>query len=328
MILKDDIYGESEIKEPVLIEIIESPELQRLKDISQFGVPQEWYIFPDFSRYEHSVGVMILLKNLGASLDEQIAGLTHDISHTAFSHVVDWVYGTNTTEKFQDNNHQAYFEKSSLKDIVKNHGFNSKRIVNHKNFSLLERDIPDLCADRVDYCLRELDSWMNHPKLNDVLKSITTHNYQIVFKDYSSAKIFGESFLRCQNEHWGALDTMVRFHLLAQALKTGLEIGIIDKEDFWTTDREILRKLESSKNKDVINHLRLLADGFGFHRDTTNPEVVLNKKFRYVDPSYFKNGKLIKLSSIDSSYRSLIEKSRQANVEGAKGRIIPRIKYY
>ena len=35
---------------------------------------------------------MLLIKKLGGSVEEQIAGLLHDVSHTAFSHVIDYVF--------------------------------------------------------------------------------------------------------------------------------------------------------------------------------------------------------------------------------------------
>ncbi len=34
---------------------------------------------------------MMLVNRLGGSLEEQIAALLHDVSHTAFSHVIDYV---------------------------------------------------------------------------------------------------------------------------------------------------------------------------------------------------------------------------------------------
>ena len=41
--------------------------------------------------FEHSLGVYLLLRRLGADRREQVAGLLHDISHTAFSHAVDFL---------------------------------------------------------------------------------------------------------------------------------------------------------------------------------------------------------------------------------------------
>ncbi len=79
----DKVYGKEKIKEPVLIELINSDSIQRLKGISQFGMPDEYYHLKTFSRKEHSIGVLILLRRMRANLEEQVAGLLHDVSHTA-----------------------------------------------------------------------------------------------------------------------------------------------------------------------------------------------------------------------------------------------------
>ena len=90
MIVLDSIYGEH-IVEGVLEELIVSKPVQRLKGIHQGGasylVNEKW----DVTRFDHSIGVMLLIKALGGSLEEQIAGLLHDVSYTAFSHVIDFV---------------------------------------------------------------------------------------------------------------------------------------------------------------------------------------------------------------------------------------------
>lgn len=72
----DKIYGEFEIDE-VLAALIESNAMQRLKGVHQGGasflVHENWNV----TRYEHSVGVMLLIRQLGGSVEEQIAGLLH-----------------------------------------------------------------------------------------------------------------------------------------------------------------------------------------------------------------------------------------------------------
>jgi hypothetical protein len=86
MILKDPLYGSFKIKEKVLLDLLKSQPVQRLKGVSQQGFPKRETKtdFPIFTRYEHSVGVMLLLRRLNASVEEQVAGLIHDVSHTAF----------------------------------------------------------------------------------------------------------------------------------------------------------------------------------------------------------------------------------------------------
>ena len=103
MVIQDRIYGNTNIDEPILTDLISSAAIQRLKGISQYGIPQKYYSFPGFSRFEHSLGTMLLLKKLGAGTLEQIAGLLHDVNHTAFSHLTDWVWGDRLVEDRQDN---------------------------------------------------------------------------------------------------------------------------------------------------------------------------------------------------------------------------------
>lgn len=83
-VIGDDIYGEIKINEPILLKLLGSPSILRLKKISQCGVPDRYYHLKNYSRYEHSVGAMILLRKLGATLEEQVAGLLHDVSAGPF----------------------------------------------------------------------------------------------------------------------------------------------------------------------------------------------------------------------------------------------------
>ena len=60
MYLKDYLYGEY-IVEPVIEEVINTKEVQRLKNIHQGGA--SYLVNPNcnVSRYEHSIGVMLLI---------------------------------------------------------------------------------------------------------------------------------------------------------------------------------------------------------------------------------------------------------------------------
>ena len=123
LIIKHKIYGQVKITEPVLIELIKSPALQRLKKIEQHGT---WQLHKDykqsyyFSRYTHSIGVMLLLRKFNASVEEQLHGLLHDVSHTVFSHVADFLFGDDPSKHdYQDNRLDKAFELQGINKILK-----------------------------------------------------------------------------------------------------------------------------------------------------------------------------------------------------------------
>ena len=92
--------------------------MQRLKSIHQYGVGYYTTHTEEYNRFDHSVGVFVVLKKKGAKLDEQIAGLLHDVSHTVFSHVGDWVFGKEYQEDdYQSTIHRLYLAVSGVETI-------------------------------------------------------------------------------------------------------------------------------------------------------------------------------------------------------------------
>lgn len=316
MIIRDRIYGDVAVNSGVILDLINSKPMQRLKGIGQFGIPDEYYHQANYSRYEHSLGVMLLLKKLGASEEEQIAGLLHDVSHTAFSHVIDWVVGDGKTEDYQDEQHTQYLNNSEIPRILEKHGYSVNRISDYHHFGLLERDSPDLCADRVDYSLREFPA--------DVVKicvpALAVHEGRIVFANQEAAELFAKHFLKQQMEHWGGLEAVSRYRIFANALRRAIGAKVISMDDFWKDDDFVMNKLVKAKNPDVISELEVLRSKSlaGLKKGTTP----VHKKFRHVDPHFLLNGKVVRLSSVSQDFADELEKAREAN---RRGILIPSI---
>ena len=308
MKINDIVYGEATITEPVLLELIQSPAVNRLKKIQQYGFPNNMYHLPGFSRYEHSLGVLLLLKLLGASLTEQIAGLLHDVSHTAFSHVVDWAIGDPTKEDYQDNNHKQILAAGTIPSILERHGFRVAEISELSAHPLLEREAPDLCADRVDYTLRELAHQGKYDVIATCIKALRVHDNTIIFADYESAAGFAWAYYNCQKYHWGADEARFRFYLLSQALKEALQQQIITLDDLWLDDEAVFEKLSASDNRLIQRHLATLADKRLFATALGQNKTPLVKKQRYVDPQYISNQKVVRLSDTDSQYALALSK--------------------
>lgn len=312
MIINDRIYGKHQITQSVLKELILSPALQRLKGISQYGLPDEYYSLPGFSRFEHSVGVAILLDKLGAGLEEQIAGLLHDASHTAFSHVIDWVLGDSIIENYQDKNHLLLLKQSGIKTILSKYGYTVNRMARFELFPLLERNTPDLCADRLDYSLREFQLWAQPEIVDSCIKDLTVAAERIVFKHAKIAKKYAIAYSKCQNEHWGGLEAVSRYHRLAEALKLALKLKILKQSDFRFDDQYVLQKLYQSKNQPIIKILE------GLHNKTTfiRLGIIRQKKFRSIDPHILHYNRPEKLSVIDPEYAKFLKQHKQHNLKG------------
>src|ERR1700722_9123583 len=90
----DRVYGNVTIDDPGVLALIECPTFRRLQGIKQAGPSAIAFPFKTVTRFEHSLGVYLLLGRFGADRREQVAGLLHDISHTAFSHAVGFVFAS------------------------------------------------------------------------------------------------------------------------------------------------------------------------------------------------------------------------------------------
>jgi hypothetical protein len=93
--IDDAIHGSFTIIEPVLVDLLLSKPVERLRHVLQHGITGLLGMTPSpaITRHEHSVGAMLLVRRAGGSIEAQAAALLHDIAHTALSHVVDGVFG-------------------------------------------------------------------------------------------------------------------------------------------------------------------------------------------------------------------------------------------
>lgn len=313
MEVDDKIYGTEEIKEDILIELINSKAVQRLKKISQFGPPQRYCHKKTFSRYEHSIGVLILLRRFNADLKEQVAGLLHDVSHTAFSHVIDWVVGDPMKDDYQDKIHLQIIKESDIPEILYKYEIDYHEIAEIKNFSLLEREIPHLCADRLDYSLREIANSETHEEIDFILKNLINLHGKFLFVLKDAAEFFANSYMKCQIEHWSSIETRTRYYLLAKALKIALDKKIISIDDMKKTDDDVIHLLLRSNDDEIFNILNLLESGdFLYESCFLKDETFLSqkKKFRYVDPEIIFENKTKRLSEFSEEYNNFLNKQK------------------
>lgn len=310
MTIHDPMYGTRDIASPCLRALLESPSVLRLRGIAQFGLPNYLYYRDGYSRFDHSVGVMALLSAHDASEEEQIAGLLHDVSHTAFSHIADWTIGDPIKEDLQDKNHERFIRSSELPEILERYKFDVTRITDHHLFPLLERRAPALCADRLDYTLRELP----HSQARKLALSLRVHDRRFIFVSQDHALDFAQAYLKLQENHWGGFEAMSRYHAFGNTLKHALSVGIITKDDFWTDDAAVLTKLSASGDQRVLDTIALLGQRSWDH--LPRAKTPTQKKFRWIDPAVLHDGKSRPLSVLNPAYGAELERAKQRNAAG------------
>lgn len=319
---KDRVYGQVIIKEKVLVELIKTNTMQRLKNINQGGVliflnpNHEWREFKT-TRFEHSVGVCILLKKFNACLEEQIAGLLHDVSHTAFSHALDFMFNRHTQHDYHEQFHEKMILDSEIPLILKKHGIEVNNILDEKRFTLLERELPDLCADRVDYFLRDMSivNSVIEKKVNHILNTLTNFNGEIIFTDREMAKLFAEKFIEANKHYWCNPLQATLFKMISDIFNMAISKVILRESDLFSTDELVYNKLRNSGDKEIVEKLNLISN-LEVIEDRNDYDMHLKSKVRCTDPKILVNDDLKRLSDIDDSYKQKMKNFIKETTKG------------
>jgi hypothetical protein len=323
MIINDRVYGEFKV-EGILEELIYSQPVQRLKGIHQGGasylVNEKWNV----TRYEHSIGVMLLIKKRGGSLEEQIAGLLHDISHTAFSHVIDFVLD-NKSEDYHEKIFKLVIEDSDIPSILHNSEYDYKEILlDDSKWTLLEQPAPELCADRVDYTLRDMHQYghISHKEVQFFLKNVFTKDGKMVLLSIEAAEWFTEIYYKEVIDFFMNPLNIYAYDLLAKTLKTALNKQIIKLDDLLGTDDEVMEMLHSSQDQEIKNLLNRLHSGIIVIEDRNDYDLHRKNKMRLIDPAVLHNDKVVNASLLSDKVKQLSEKASKKAAEGMFVKII------
>lgn len=170
-VFKDPVHGYIYVRDPVIWDLINTREVQRLRRIRQLGATYFAYPGGDHSRFAHSLGVYEVIRQMIGAFDRNnypwphqydrltmIAGLLHDVGHAPFSHAL---------EKVMNVRHESWTAK-----IIRDPGTEVHQVLEQAEPGLseqvaqvIEKSFPQrlvvalvsgqLDADRLDYLMRD-----------------------------------------------------------------------------------------------------------------------------------------------------------------------------
>ena len=323
MYLKDYLYGEY-IVEPVIEELINIKEVQRLKNIHQGGA--SYLVNPNWnvSRYEHSIGVMLLIRLLGGRIEEQIAGLLHDVSHTAFSHVVDYVLDKNN-EDYHEEIFEIIIENSDIPKILNRYGYSYEDIVyNESKYTILEKTAPNLCADRIDYTLRDMFRYgfITKEDVCNFISSLVLVDNEIMVNSLEAAKFFVDTYYKEVIDFFMDPLSIYANDILSKAIKIALSENVIVLDDLLKDDNGVLELLENSDNKQIKLLISSLNYNVRVEEDSKNYDIHQKNKLRLIDPSIYIENKIYKSSEISLEIKELSKKALEKSIKGTYIKIL------
>jgi HD superfamily phosphohydrolase len=267
-VIHDPLYG-AVYPDDLEWVLIQSRPVQRLKGIKQLGLVDMVYPGATHTRFEHSIGTMhmagLIASHLGFESPDvrkvRMAGLLHDLGHSAFSHAVEGVLGRNSEIQPQISGRQVSRHEEFTRDVISHHPFGAEAS------SLAERDFKDadvlfcevadialggrpplgqiisgdLDADRIDFLLR--DSHHSGVSLglvdaDQIIQALTIHKGRVVLAgvdDYRSemSRTAAESMLIARAHHYNALIHHPQVQSLRAMLLAALESALkrMDPED-------------------------------------------------------------------------------------------------
>ncbi|OJJ45182.1 hypothetical protein ASPZODRAFT_134579 [Penicilliopsis zonata CBS 506.65] len=296
ILIRDEIYGEELIHEPVLIELLQSPEVQRLQGICQHGVTGFLGLTPRVTRLEHSVGALILVRRVGATIEEQVAALLHDISHTTLSHVIDHALSKPGEGSYHEVHKTRYLEMTRLPDILTRHGINQK-VFEEELFPLVEMPSPQLCADRLDYALRDAVSFgklamEDARRVVSLLKafpSATATRRLLALDDPHVALVLSRAYIATDKGVWSSPAHIDMYQRTGRVIRELVEAGSVDDKVLWqVSDAEFWTLLRQSANPEQLHAIkRLEEEGIPEDNGLRLPHCA---KIRTLDPDIWQGG--------------------------------------
>lgn len=296
---------------PVFIkELINTHEFKRLSNVGM-NCGCEYTSFPifskgkDYTRYEHSIGVALIIWHFTKDIKQSIAGLLHDISSPVFAHVIDFLNGDHETqESTEEKTEEIIANSMDIQEILKKYNLSTKDVYDYHMYPIADNDSPLLSADRLEYTLGNAFYYgfksMEEIKemYEDLVLSINEFGEsEISFSTLDKAIEFTSVSIENSKVYSSNVDRFA-MQYLADLLKLAVSKRVISMKDLYTVENQVISKLKKDEElKYMWKYFTKLSQIF---TSKEKPEygywVNIPAKKRYINPQVVFQGRVSSLS--------------------------------
>ena len=313
-----------------LYEYANVTEMQRLKGISMVSACEHTKLIPYHffhTRYEHSIGVALIVWHFTQDKKQTIAGLYHDIATPSFSHVVDYLHGDYEKQETTEQLTEKFIKNSKeIAQLLERDHISIDEIKDYHLYPIADNDSPRLSADRLEYTLSDglvtqdafsLESIQKIYQDMTILKNEDGED-EIGFKTLNIA----EEYVTRASKMWhlfsGNNENNMIMQFWTDILKKMSEESYLKEEDLYQySEAEIVNKIIACPNKKIAKAFEIFQNSEKIGRSEEKIEgkycISVKTKKRYTNPLVLINGKAKRIDQISSNGRKIIEDIKNFN---------------
>ncbi len=302
-----------------VIPFLRSPALQRMSWIWQncgLEFSKLFNLYYPISRLEHSLWVSMIIWNFTWDKKQTLAWLFHDISHSVFSHVGDFILWD--AEKQESS--EIYITEILLQDKVIMEELQKLwiqlwEVDNYELYSVADNKGPQLAADRLEYNLSTLVTLKSESTdsikriYEDIIVLVNEEGIdELWFQSPDIAEFFGILTLKNDIEQYSSPEAVVSMDFFAEILKNMIEKWYMSYKELYTLeDIDVINLLEEAEDVEIqkkwkyyknLSQCRIweYIDEWGIFQVSTKC------KRRYVDPLVRDWNKNIRVSEFSEKF--------------------------
>lgn len=311
-----------------LIEYANVEEMKRLKGISMISACEHTKLIPYkffHTRYEHSIGVALIVWNFTKDKKQTIAGLYHDIATPAFSHVVDFLHGDYEKQETTENLTTKIIKNSKdIMNLLNRDNISLTDIEDYHMYPIADNDSPKLSADRLEYTLSDGLVTQNAFSLeaieriyNDliILKNENDED-ELGFKNLNIAEEYVERATKMWHLFSGNNENNIIMQFWTDIIKRMTELKSMKEEDLYKfSEKEIVDKIKKCQNKKITEAFKIFENTTKIGRSEIEIKgkycISIKTKKRYTNPLVLMNEKPVRIENASKKGKEIIKEIKE-----------------
>lgn len=237
---------------------LELPLMQRLKGVGLLCGTDWTRLYRNrfyYSRYDHSLGVALIVWHFTRDKAQTLAGLLHDISTPVFSHVADFRKGDALKQEATEEDNAAIVKRDkALAALLEADGLTPEQVADYHQYPVADNEIPQLSADRLEYMFPSglaLDGSWTFEEIERVYNDLAVLENEdgqpeLGFRTITAAEEYTLHF--CLIGHILQLnENKLCLQLLAEVVKEAIALGLLTEEDTMRlSEAEVMARFEEA----------------------------------------------------------------------------------